>query len=72
MRNEQYKNDRTFELIKEVRTDILIKRNKAFNKKKRSGPRHNLKGTRIKTITLDIYEIRKTIIHKKLPRRLTS
>ena len=72
MENEQYENDRTFELTKEVRTDILIKRNEVFNKKKRSGPRHSLKKIRIQIITFNIHETREIIVHKKLSRQLTS
>ena len=58
-------------MTKEIRTDILIKRNKTLNKKKKSKLRHNLKRTRTKTLISNIYEIRKTIIYKKLSQRLT-
>ena len=57
MRNEQRKDNETFELTKKVRIDISIKENETLDKKKRDGPRHNSKGIRTKTITSNIYEI---------------
>ena len=72
MKNEQRRNNRTFELTKKIRTSISIKENEILNKKKRNRLRHNSKETRIKIIVSNIYETRKTIIHKKLSRRFTS
>ena len=58
-------------MIKEVRIDISIKRNRILDKKKRSRLRHNLKRTRIKIIVSNIHEIRETVIYKEPPRRFT-
>ena len=72
IKNEQRKNNRTFELTKEIRTSILIKENETLDKKKRNRLRHNSKETRTEIIVSNIYEIRKTTIYKRLSRRFTS
>ena len=56
IKNKQYNNNRTFEIIKKIRTSILIKENETFNKKERSGLRYGFKETRIKIIIFNIYE----------------
>ena len=71
MRNEQRKDNRTFELIKKVRTSILIKENEIFDKKKRNELRHNFKEIRIEIIIFNTYEVRETIVYKELSRRFT-
>ena len=68
MRNKQSRNNETLEMIKKIRTSILIKKNGTLDKKKRGELRYNSKRTRIKIITSNIHETRETTIHKKLPR----
>ena len=72
MRNEQYRNHETLRLTKKIRTSIPVKRNKTLVKKKRSELCHNFKRIGTKIIISDIYETRKTIVHKELSRRFTS
>ena len=71
IRDKQHDNDRTPEIVKEIWTSILIKRDKTLVKKKRSKLYYNSKEIRIKVITSNIYEIRETTIYKKLSRRST-
>ena len=70
MENIQHKNNETPEVTEEIRTNLPIGKNRTLIKKKRNRPRHKLKRTRIKIITFDIHETRRTVIYKKLPRRL--
>ena len=58
-------------MIKEIRTNILIKKNKTFDKKKENKLRHNSKRIRTKIITSNTYKTRETIIYKKLSRQFT-
>ena len=69
MKNEQHKDNRTFKLIKKVRISISIKKNEILDKKKRDELRYNFKEIRIEIIIFNIYEVRKTTVHKKLSRR---
>ena len=71
MRNKQYNDDGTLKVIKEVRIDISIKENETFIKKKKSKLRYSFKEIKIKTLILNIYKTRETIIYKELSRRLT-
>ena len=71
MKNKQYNNNETLEMTKRLRTDISIKEDKIFDKKKRSKLCHNFKRIRTKILTFNIYKIRETIIHKRLSRRFT-
>ena len=68
MRSKQYKNNETLEMIREIRTNILIKEDETLDKKKRSKSRHNLKRIRTKIITSNIHETRETVIYKRLSR----
>ena len=54
MKNEQYRNNETFRLVKEIQTDVSIKENGTLDEKKRSEPRHNSKETRTKIIISNI------------------
>ena len=72
MRDKQYKSYRILKLIKKIRINILIKRNKTFNKKKKNELRNNSKETRIKIMILNIYETRETTVYKELSRRSIS
>ena len=56
MRNEQYENNETVRMTKELRTSIPNKRNKTLVKKKRSRLRHSSKRIKIKIIVLNIHE----------------
>ena len=67
MGNKQSRDNRTFGLIKRIRTSILIKRNRTLDKKKRNELRHNSKETRTEIIVPNIYETRRTTIYKRLP-----
>ena len=58
-------------MIKEVWTDILIKEDETFNKKKKSRLYHNSKRIRIKILVFNIYKTRETTIYKRLLKRLT-
>ena len=58
-------------MIEKIRTDISIKEDETFNKKKRSKLRYNSKRTRTKILVFNIHKTRKTTIYKKLSRRLT-
>ena len=58
-------------MTKEIRIDILIKRDETLNKKKRNKLCHNFKRIRTKILVLNINKTRKTIIYKRLSRRLT-
>ena len=57
-------------MIERIRIDLSIKKNETLVKKKRDRSRHKPKEIRIKTIVPDIHEIRRTVIYKKLLRRL--
>ena len=72
MKKKQRKDYETLKLTKKMRTDILIKENRTFNKKKRSGLRYNSKETRTKIVISNIHETWETIVYKRLSRRSTS
>ena len=71
MRNKQYENSKTLGVVRKIRTDLSIKKNKTLIKKKRNRSRYKSKEVRIKIIVSDIYETRETIIYKELSRRPT-
>ena len=70
MRNKQHKNNETLEVTKKIQTGLSIRKNEISIKKRRDRPRHKSKKIRIKIIVSNTYEIRRTTIYKRLPRRL--
>ena len=72
MENNQYGNNETTKLTRELRTSISVKRNRVLVEKRRSRLFHNSERTRIKTIVSNIYETRETTVYKELPRRPIS
>ena len=71
MRHKQYNHDRTLEMTKGVRIDLLIKRRETLIKERRSGPCHNTERIGAKTILSNIDETQRVTIYKGLPRRPT-
>ena len=57
-------------MTKKIRIDILIKKNKTLNEKKRGESCHYLKETETKIVILNTYKTREIIIYKRLSRRL--
>ena len=72
MRNKQHNNNETLEMTKEIRISISIKRNRIPDQERRSKLYYNFKRIRTKILIFNTYKIRKTIIYKRLSRRLTS
>ena len=68
MKSTQYGNDETLEMTKRIRTSLSIKKDETLTKERRNRPCHKSKKTRIKIIISNTYEIRETIIHKRLSR----
>ena len=72
IRNKKHDDNRTLEMIKEIRTSISIKKNRTLVKKRKSKLCYNSKRIRTKVITLNTYKTRETTIYKELSRRFTS
>ena len=71
MENKQYKNNRTSEMTKRVRTDFSIRKNRTSIKKRRDRSRHRSEEVRTEIIISNIYETWETVIYKRLFRRST-
>ena len=64
MENKQYEYNKTLEVTERIRTGLSIRRDETLVKKRRNGPRHKSKKTRIKVIVSNIYKTRETTVLK--------